>query len=492
MKQLELIKEKNSLMVKLVWVSVILALIVDIVSKVPTRVIYTIGIAGVVFGTLITLLVKYGIFIKYIKYLVMCILFSLTFYMANFEPRYGYYIMLYYNIALISLYQEHAVILTSCGVSIGMTIYFHSKYAEMMFFNYGNTKGLVTLVLYLILVTGVLSFQSRFAEKMRSRILNNHEEALNSKEKIEDILIRAKDSVKILNDFSSNLKQNIDITEEISKETTVAFSQIASTVEDQTKSIEDINNHMRFNNDKIQSVSEASKEMLSISNDTEHVTKTGNTEIVTLISRMNQVTQDINVSVDFIKDLNDQSKQIGDIVYAINEISEQTSLLALNAAIEAARAGEHGKGFAVVSDEVRKLSEDSHESTEKIATILSEIEKKINQVTNQFDLLQNAVSESKGSTISVENVFNKIILNTDRVVKQAKNVEDMIISLQEASRLIVDEVISVSSFTEETSVAVEEVLASVNEESERISNIVDSFKELELINTNLENLISNN
>ena len=70
-----------------------------------------------------------------------------------------------------------------------------------MFFNYGNTKGLVTLILYLVLVTGILLFQSRFAEKLRVKLTNKQEETLEAKERVEGILDKIKQSVKTLKDF---------------------------------------------------------------------------------------------------------------------------------------------------------------------------------------------------------------------------------------------------------------------------------------------------
>jgi methyl-accepting chemotaxis protein len=78
----------------------------------------------------------------------------------------------------------------------------------------------------------------------------------------------------------------------------------------------------------------------------------------------------VGAAVSGMRTINENSKQIGNILSVITDMANQTNLLSLNAAIEAAKAGEHGKGFAVVAEEVRKLAERSAIAAKDIAGLI--------------------------------------------------------------------------------------------------------------------------
>ncbi|HBR29936.1 MAG TPA: chemotaxis protein, partial [Firmicutes bacterium] len=212
---------------------------------------------------------------------------------------------------------------------------------------------------------------------------------------------QTRNTVKTLNEFSGALMNNVKAMGETANEITLAFSQIAASVDSQAQSVNDINNSMFKSNDEILSVSEASTSMRELSSVTVDTSNQGNNEVDVLAEEFTKVGADIADTVTLMNALNEQTNQIGVILNAINEISSKTNLLALNAAIEAARAGENGKGFAVVADEVRKLADSSRQSTEEIALILNEVQGKAENATNKVHSMQNSFESSINVTKNV-------------------------------------------------------------------------------------------
>jgi len=107
------------------------------------------------------------------------------------------------------------------------------------------------------------------------------------------------------------------------------------------------------------------------------------------VGSMHAMAGAVNEAAAVVETLGEKSAAVQDVVRIIRDIAAQTNLLALNAAIEAARAGEAGRGFAVVADEVRKLSDETGRSTGEISRKIDEIMAVRAQVTQRiFDAVQ--------------------------------------------------------------------------------------------------------
>nr|WP_245684770.1 ammonium transporter [Orenia metallireducens] len=145
-------------------------------------------------------------------------------------------------------------------------------------------------------------------------------------------------------------------------------------------------------------ISAGSQEASALSQEAASKTEIGSASLGDAILKMEEINDSVKVGVGAINQLVGNSNEIGDIVKMINDIASQTNLLALNAAIEAARAGEKGRGFAVVAEEIRILSRNTSQATDKIRDLINET-----QVTSRKSL--EAVTDVEEKALTGKNVI---------------------------------------------------------------------------------------
>lgn len=179
-----------------------------------------------------------------------------------------------------------------------------------------------------------------------------------------------------------------------------------------------------------------------------------------------------------IQELQEKTKNIGNILVTITSIAEQTNLLALNASIEAARAGEHGRGFAVVADEIRKLAVESNASADKINTIITEIQGDTENTVNIMTEVLKSNDEQSEAVDFVGRSFGEISTSIDEVNSKIEMINKFVLEMDQSKNSIIEAIESISAVSEETAAASEEVTASMEEQSASVEELAHSADQL--------------
>jgi methyl-accepting chemotaxis protein len=384
-----------------------------------------------------------------------------------------------------------------------------------------NNKLIKTVIVLIVSMLALMSVSIVIAVKISRKVtkpltkIKELAERLARYDFSEDVNITSKNELgqtaKALNEAQNNVKRLIRSISGQTMELTASTEELSAVTQEVTTRVLNINSstkeivdNMQESMESAKQVNESMKEInLSIGelsqrsiNGSEISTsfkdkslKLKNETNVTLNNTQNMYEEREDKILSAIKE-GTVVQEVSIMVDAISAIAEETNLLALNAAIEAARAGEHGRGFAVVSEEVKKLAEQSADSAKSIQSTVFKVKEAFKKLSDNSHEVLNFI------TADVTSQFNEFISsgeyyydNAEKISKISEDIAGMSENLNAAIQQINAMVATMTANSEKSTQNSTEILQGINETTASMAEIATTAENQALLAQKLNELI---
>ncbi|MFQ2822745.1 methyl-accepting chemotaxis protein [Aeromonas allosaccharophila] len=277
---------------------------------------------------------------------------------------------------------------------------------------------------------------------------------------------------KLVGEVSGSVVQMSSAVEEIS----AVARQSADNMNSQQHELNQLATAMNEMQATVQEVSRNTSDAASAATSASETAELGAQTVNDSIQRIERVAGAIESTAAVIRQLGDDSRNIGMVLEVIRGIAEQTNLLALNAAIEAARAGEQGRGFAVVADEVRTLAKRTQDSTSQINTIIAELQQRAEQAGSTMqqsqELMNTTVSTAREAGESISQISGSVSSISHMNIQIATATEEQGAVSEELNR----NVVNISHASEEVAAGATQMAQACNELNHLATQLQDMVR----------------
>ncbi len=335
----------------------------------------------------------------------------------------------------------------------------------------------------------------------------------------------------------NQVSENADELAQFVEETVIAIEDMANTVrkvadstEALAESAEKTVGAMEAIDNSTRSIGDSVNETTMLADEVARSADSGSELVGETATSMSKIKDAIDAATETITRLGKRSDQIGEVTRVINEIADRTHLLALNAAILAAQAGTQGRGFRIVADEIKELSERTSASTREIeevikavredvtetiervavggqradegvdlasraAVLLTEIRDKTNAASGRIRVIADstAIQAAESHTVleaadlvrqqarDIERATSEQALTSRHIGERALHMSELTKQVRLATREQAKVSKSIAEAMEELTMAVEQIRAASDEQSagaDQVLRAVDTIKEV--------------
>lgn len=299
----------------------------------------------------------------------------------------------------------------------------------------------------------------------------------------------------------SELADSVSITDQSAGSLSSAISHAATQIETIALTIERVAGGASTQSEAAQTMlhssERASETAETAGRQAEHAIALSNTMVQTihtsgdtfrgLVAGMTDIADTSEQTLEIVRKLETDAKEIGQISQLVGEVAAQTQLLALNASIEAAHAGEHGLGFAVVADQIRKLAADSSGAGEQINRLVRQMQEQtasvVRETNSQVELIRQERNKGEDANRALTEITasaNEAAAALRSIVEQMNGQADQIRQTFADAKAIADIAGTISDGSSRVADAAQEQTAVMEEiaaAAELLRNQADGLKQ---------------